>query len=60
MVCCGLKTMDKLNAKEEKEKQIEFMHTSKAAATLSNALVLSLTKTNPFASLEVLLLPPKV
>jgi hypothetical protein len=52
--------MDKLNAKEEKEKQIEFMHTSKAAATLSNALVLSLTKTNPFASLEVLLLPPKV
>jgi CO dehydrogenase/acetyl-CoA synthase beta subunit len=59
MVCYSLKTMDKLDEVEEKEKQIE----SKQAATAAmpfNIPVLSITEANPFASLEVLLLPPKV
>jgi hypothetical protein len=63
MVCCSLKTIDKLDKIEEREKQIEPRRAA-TAAMLSNsprfgALVPG-AKTNPFASLEVPLLPPKV
>jgi hypothetical protein len=59
MVCRGLKTIDKLNEIEEKEKQIESKQAA-AAAMPFNVLVLSKTKTNPFARLDILLLFPKV
>jgi hypothetical protein len=59
MVCRSLKTMDKLDKVEEKEKQIESKQAA-TAAMLSNVLVLSMTETDPFVGLEVLLLPPKV
>jgi hypothetical protein len=57
----SLKTIDKLNKVKEKEKQIKFKHTAaETAAMPSNTLALSTTKTNPFAKLKVLLLPPRV
>jgi hypothetical protein len=59
MVCHSLKTINKLNNTKEKEKQIESKQAA-AAVTLSNALVLFITKTDPFVGLEVLLLLPKV
>jgi hypothetical protein len=63
IVRCGLKTIDKLNKAEEKEKQIELKHVA-SAAMLSNSLILSAlalrVKSDPFAGVEVLLLPPKV
>jgi hypothetical protein len=59
MVRRGLKTIDKLDKVKEKERQMESKQAA-IAAILSNAPVPSLTKTNPFAGLEVLLLPPKV
>jgi hypothetical protein len=63
MVCCSLKTIDKLNEAEEKEKQIEPKQAAPAAMPFSSltlgALALGV-ESNPFASLEVLLLPPKV
>jgi hypothetical protein len=61
MVCCSLKTLDKLEEAEEKERQIETKHaTTKAAAMPSNVLVLLLTEANPFASVKVPLLPLEV
>jgi hypothetical protein len=61
IVCYSLKTLDKLEKAKEKERQIETKHvTAKAAITLSNALVLLLTKANPFASVKVPLLPLEV
>jgi hypothetical protein len=59
MVRCSLKTINKLNKVKEKEKQIKSKHTTQAAMPF-NILVLSKTKTDPFASLKVLLLLPKV
>jgi hypothetical protein len=63
MICRGLKTIDKLDAKEEKEKQKETKQAAQAAMLSSDprpdALALR-AKSNPFASLEVPLLPPKV
>jgi hypothetical protein len=63
MVRCSLKTIDKLNKVEEKEKQIKLEQAA-AAAMLSSSLTPSAlalgVETNPFAGLEVLLLPPKV
>jgi hypothetical protein len=60
MVCCSLRTLDKLEEAKEKEKQEEEKHATKAAATLfapsSNLFLMS----NPFAKLKVPLLPPKV
>jgi hypothetical protein len=63
MVCCGLKTLDKLEKVKEKERQME----TERAATMATArpssayvLALSLTETNPFARLEAFSLPPKV
>jgi hypothetical protein len=63
MVCRGLKTLDKLEKAEEKERQME----TECAATVATArpssayvLALSVTETNPFAGLEALLLSPKV
>jgi hypothetical protein len=61
IVCCSLKTLNKLEKAKEKERQIETKYvTTKAAAMLSNALVLLLTKANPFASVKVPLLFPEV
>jgi hypothetical protein len=61
IVCCSLKTLNKLKEIKEKERQIETEHvTAKAAAMLSNVLALSLIKANPFASVKVPLLPPEV
>jgi hypothetical protein len=60
MLCYSLKTLDKLKAAKEREKQKEEKHIAKATVTLfaltSNLLLLS----NPFAKLKVPLLPPKV
>jgi hypothetical protein len=63
MIRRGLKTMDELDAKEEKEKQKETKQAAQAAMLSSSlrpdALALG-AKSNPFASLEVPLLLPKV
>jgi Lon protease-like protein len=59
MVCCSLTTMDKLDKVEEKEKQMESEQAA-TAAILSNVPILSATEADPFAGLEVLLLPLKV
>jgi hypothetical protein len=63
MVCCRLRTMDKLDKVKEKEKQIELEQAATAAMLSSsprpNALAPK-AKSNPFASLEVPLLLPKV
>jgi hypothetical protein len=60
MLCRSLKTLNKLEETEEREKQEEEKHAAKATTTLfvpaSNLLLIS----NPFARLEVPLLPPKV
>jgi hypothetical protein len=61
IVCCSLKTLDKLEKAKEKEKQIELERiTIKATAMLSNALALLLTRADPFAGVKVLLLPLEV
>jgi hypothetical protein len=58
MVCYSLKTFNKLEEVEEKEKQIEKEHaTNKAAANLSYTSTL---EADPFAKIEVPLLLPKV
>jgi hypothetical protein len=60
MLCCRLRTLDKLEEAEEREKQEEEKRAAKAAATLfvlANDLFLM---SNPFARLKVPLLPPKV
>jgi hypothetical protein len=63
MVCRGLKTIDELDKVEEREKQIELKQAA-TAAMLSNDLRLSAlalkAKNDPFASLKVPLLLPKV
>jgi hypothetical protein len=59
MVRCSLKTINELDKAKEKEKQIKPKQAA-AAAMPSNALVLSKTRTDPFVSLKVLLLPLKV
>jgi hypothetical protein len=58
MVRCSLKTLDKLEEVEEKEKQIEEERAAAKAAT--TARVLALLEPDPFAKIEILLLPPKV
>jgi hypothetical protein len=58
MVCCSLKTINKLDKVEGKEKQIESNQAASAAMP-SNTLVLSTTEIDPFTGLEVLLLPPR-
>jgi CO dehydrogenase/acetyl-CoA synthase beta subunit len=61
IVYCSLKTLNKLEEAKEKERQIETKHiATKAAAKLFNALVLLLTKANPFVNVKVLLLFLKV
>jgi hypothetical protein len=64
MLRCSLKTIDKLNKAEEKEKQQrEEERTATAAATVSNkipVLRLEHSKVNPFASLNIPLLLPRV
>jgi hypothetical protein len=63
MVCRGLKTMDELDEAEEKEKQIELEQAA-TAAMLSSGLrpdaLAPRAESDPFASLEVPLLLPKV
>jgi hypothetical protein len=63
MVRRRLRTIDKLNEVEEKEKQIELEQAATAAMLSSsprpNALALG-AESDPFASLKVPLLPPKV
>jgi cell division protein FtsB len=63
MVCHGLKTIDKLDAKEEKEKQKETEQAAQAAMLSSGLRLDALApraRSDPFASLEVPLLLPKV
>ena len=62
MLCQGLCTLDELEAKEEKEKQIEIEHTAnEAAASFSITLQTALRQSsNPFARLDIPLLLPKV
>jgi hypothetical protein len=58
MVCRGLKTLDKLEEAEEKEKHVEEERAAgKAAAT---AYALALSKPDPFAKIEIPLLFLKV
>jgi hypothetical protein len=63
MVCCSLKTMDKLDKAKERERQKESRQAATAAMPSNSltpcALVLGV-ETDPFAGLEVLLLLPKV
>jgi hypothetical protein len=63
MVRRGLKTIDKLDKIEEKEKQIELKQAATAAMLSSSPrpdVLVPKAKNDPFASLEVPLLPPKV
>jgi CO dehydrogenase/acetyl-CoA synthase beta subunit len=61
IVCCSLKTLDKLKEAKEKERQIESERaTAKATAMPFNVLALLLTKANPFAGVKVPLLPLEV
>jgi hypothetical protein len=63
MVRRGLKTMDKLDEAEEKEKQIELERAATAAMLSSGSrpdVPAPGAENDPFASLEVPLLPPKV
>jgi hypothetical protein len=61
MVRRGLKTLDELDEAEAKERQMESERaTAEAAAMPSNVLVLSSTEADPFAGVEVPLLPPEV
>jgi hypothetical protein len=63
MICRGLKMIDELDAKEEKEKQRETEQAAQAAMLSSSLRPDALApgaKSNPFASLKVPLLPPKV
>jgi hypothetical protein len=60
MLCCSLKTLDKLEEAKEREKQEEEKHVAKATATLLVPTSDLLLTSNPFAKLEVPLLPPKV
>jgi hypothetical protein len=63
MVCRGLKTMDELDEAEEKEKQIELEQAATAAMPSNSPRLGALAlraENDPFASLEVPLLPPKV
>jgi hypothetical protein len=58
MVCRSLKTLDKLEEVEEKEKQMEEERAAcKAAAT---AYALALLEPDPFAKIEIPLLSSKV
>jgi hypothetical protein len=63
IVCCSLKTIDKLDKAEEKEKQIELKQAA-TAAMISNSprpsALAPRAENNPFASLKVSLLPLKV
>jgi hypothetical protein len=61
IVCCSLKTLNKLEKAKEKERQIETERvTAKAAAMPFSVLALLLTKANPFVSVKVPLLPLEV
>jgi hypothetical protein len=63
MVCCSLKTIDKLDKAEEKERQKESKQAAVAAMPSSSLTLYALAlgvETNPFAGLEVLLLPLRV
>jgi hypothetical protein len=63
IVCCSLKTLNKLEEAKEKERQIESEHVTVIAnikPSSAYALVLPITETNPFAGLKALLLFPKV
>jgi hypothetical protein len=63
MIRCGLKTIDKLDAKEEREKQKETKQTAQAAMLSSSPrpdAPAPRAESDPFAGLEVPLLPPKV
>jgi hypothetical protein len=63
MIRRGLKTMNKLDAKEDKEKQKELKQAATAAMLSSSPrpnAPAPRAENDPFASLEVPLLPPKV
>jgi hypothetical protein len=63
MIRRGLKTIDKLDAKEEKEKQKETEQAAQAAMLSSGPrpdAPAPGAKSDPFANLKVPLLPPKV
>jgi hypothetical protein len=58
MVCRSLKTLDKLEEAEKKERQIELERAAAKVATTAYALAPS--KPDPFAKIKVPLLPLKV
>jgi hypothetical protein len=63
MVCRGLKTINKLDKVKEKERQIETKQAAIATMLSNNPRPCALAprvESNPFASPEVPLLPPKV
>jgi hypothetical protein len=60
MLCCSLKTLDKLEEAKEREKQEEGKRVTKATATLFALTTNFLLTSNPFARLKVPLLPPRV
>jgi len=62
MVRHGLKTLDKLEEVEEKEKQIEEERAAVKAAAMSSIALQAAPRqsANPFAKIEILLLPLEV
>jgi hypothetical protein len=63
MVYCGLKTINELDEAKEREKQIRLKQAATAAMLSSSPRLGALApraENDPFASLKVLLLLPKV
>jgi hypothetical protein len=63
MVCHSLKTLDKLEEVEEKERQMEAERAAAVATARPSSvhvLALSMTETDPFTGLKALSLPPEV
>jgi hypothetical protein len=58
MVCCSLKTLDKLEEVEERERQMELERAAAKAAATTHALASS--KSDPFAKIKIPLLFSKV
>ena len=58
MVCCSLKTLNKLKEVKEKERQIKTKRVATKATTTQTYG--QATKANPFAKIKILLLPLKV
>ena len=62
MLCCGLCTLDELDAEEEKEKQMKTERAANEAVASSSTIPQIALKqsSDPFAKLDIPLLPPRV